>query len=136
MESIISATASLLGVLLGAGLTSLGGRRAAIRSNFKEARMAVAYAHAAHSIYRSDGIDGNRDEEFSRRLLETMVADRNAALLSARRALSTLSVYSRAFEEFAWNIAKVGGDDFLNDVMGTIDREESRALRPRLLRRR
>lgn len=131
MDAIVSAIASLLGVALGVGLTTFGGRRSSIRADFRTAKSAVTYAHAAHRLYRSDGIDGVRDAEMSRRLLETMATERNAALLAARRALSALAPYSRVFEGFAVDIAKINQVDVLNAIVEAIDREESNALRPR-----
>jgi hypothetical protein len=59
VSSVLSAVMPLIGVALGAFLTTLNGRRAETKALFREAVAAVAYAHAAHSIYTRDDQDGS-----------------------------------------------------------------------------
>jgi hypothetical protein len=129
VEAILSVLAPLLGVVLGAALTSTGARRSTIKASFDEARIAATYAHAAHLIYINDPLGGIGSVDLSEHLMLAVATERNAALISARRAISKLSLYCRDFEPYATDIANIRNDDFLTGLLDLIDREQRRALK-------
>jgi hypothetical protein len=132
VSALLLAVIPLVGVALGASLTTLNGRRAEIKALFREAAAAVAYAHAAHSIYTRDDRDGPVPGEHSARLEGRMREERTSALILARAALSRLVPFDDEFASVARDINRIREDAVLTEVLTMIERIRRRALRPSL----
>lgn len=133
MSTLTAVAGSLIGVILGAGLSSWHARRAEVRKLFLDAMRALSFASVAHWIATKTSVGNVRkaDRGASDHLTQRMHDEFVDALLELRKALAAVAPLCPEVASYLkrWNWEEVQSEEVQEDLQRALRRGLRRELR-------